>query len=927
MGAAFKNASVEDKCLSAKATITFQAIADLAGFDIGTISAALPKFLGFTKEKIASTAIHSIAVKFKFDGNKPVFSAIAFNVTIWNITLPAVAGVAVQLTSTTLKFVSDGEFGLNGMLGVAGTEVAIPYQTSGSWQTPAKSLTIACQPPANVNLGLFANVFGISVLLTPIKLVGFEGIANLYVSSLEIKTSEDGTNFTYAKVSVSMPGNVVFSLVQAQDPTVDFEVQWPFASANRTLTSVSLKSHFTVLNLPSFGFDGTAEYVLDPPSLTLTQTFGETFVITNPLGVTGLSFTPVGTSLKIYKKNSTAPQQVDVTASAVLDFKSMFGPISNYFPTKISGEMTQTHTDGVVPDNYAFNAKMLMSGCVLGPVTLLDWSVGFKTDGKNFTLSGSLHATINIGALLDVTVTAEFVTSTKILTLTWAAPQSGTNDWIEILPGAGLGNTKLTTVIDTNKMMLNSVSFQGTFVTKEAKLGPLSDVLAALNNIQCTLTYKLISTIPPASSFRVELALVGGSKMNLKSDVIDVTKAAVYIEIGGTVPNFIFGGSITMRVKVGSDATNYPLVTVGLEFQVVGLRLNLYGAISGENDPQGCWRKAFSVTGLNICDVKVSIGLTAIAPWLQAFSFQGAIKIGDPAAPKYTFLVYIAVDLAAPTKNSFIGSFNGTLGIKDLVSMGLTMVNINADLSAFPNIFTLNAIMIKIASEDIIVAGQEFKKGFAFAADFMIFGVTVKAALSISDKDITASFSSTRLAMLDPVLVLCKDAKCLAGEGPTFNFAVQWAKMPPTLLVQLDAYVSILGVAFGVHIYVSYSDWINFRAEFYLMPMSLCYGAFTLGQADSLTSSSAVNSKPSGVIPTGVFAGGPYAVFDTKALYIYINAKMTLLGSVTSVEVRLSKSDFYVSTSSVFLGFPFTTTLAAGTDNRHKGTNNQCKGH
>jgi hypothetical protein len=368
-------------------------------------------------------------------------------------------------------------------------------------------------------------------------------------------------------------------------------------------------------------------------------------------------------------------------------------------------------------------------------------------------------------------------------------------------------------------------------------------------------------------------------------------------------------------------------VTVGLEFQVVGLRLNLYGAISGENDPQGCWRKAFSVTGLNICDVKVSIGLTAIAPWLQAFSFQGAIKIGDPAAPKYTFLVYIAVDLAAPTKNSFIGSFNGTLGIKDLVSMGLTMVNINADLSAFPNIFTLNAIMIKIASEDIIVAGQEFKKGFAFAADFMIFGVTVKAALSISDKDITASFSSTRLAMLDPVLVLCKDAKCLAGEGPTFNFAVQWAKMPPTLLVQLDAYVSILGVAFGVHIYVSYSDWINFRAEFYLMPMSLCYGAFTLGQADSLTSSSAVNSKPSGVIPTGVFAGGPYAVFDTKALYIYINAKMTLLGSVTSVEVRLSKSDFYVSTSSVFLGFPFTTTLAAGTDNRHKGTNNQCKGH
>ena len=532
MGSAFANATAEDKCLSAKSSISFQQVADLAGFDIGKISSALPKFLGFTKEKIASTAIHSIAIKFKFDGNKPIFNAIAFNVSIWNVTLPAVAGVAVKLSATTLKFVSDGEFGLNGQLGIEGSEVAIPYQTSGSWQTPAKSLSIACQPPAEVNLDLFAKTFGISVLLTPIKLVGFEGIANLYVSNLELTTSEDGTNFTNAKVSVSMPGNVAFSLVQAQNPTVDFEVQWPFAAVNRTLTSVSLTSSFTILNLPSYQFDGTAEYVLDPPSLTLTQKFASTFTFTNPLGVTGLTFTPVGTSLKIYREKADAPQQVDVSASAVLDFKNMFGPVSNYFPTQVSGTMTQYHKDGVTPDNYAFNAKMIMTGCIFGPVTIHDWSVGFVTDGSNFTLSGEIRTAINIGATLEVTVGAEFVTATKILTLTWAAPQSGANDWIQILPGAGLGNTKLTAVIDTQNSALQSVSFEGTFVTKEAKLGPLSDVLAALDQIVCRMTWKVIASTPPSSSFRIEFELAA-AKMNLKSSLMDVTKVSFYIEVGG----------------------------------------------------------------------------------------------------------------------------------------------------------------------------------------------------------------------------------------------------------------------------------------------------------------------------------------------------------------------------------------------------------
>jgi hypothetical protein len=48
----------------------------------------------------------------------------------------------------------------------------------------------------------------------------------------------------------------------------------------------------------------------------------------------------------------------------------------------------------------------------------------------------------------------------------------------------------------------------------------------------------------------------------------------------------------------------------------------------------------------------------------------------------------------------------------------------------------------------------------SFDADFIFLGVAIKAGFGISETSIYAYFSSTRLAMLDPVLVLCKDSSC-----------------------------------------------------------------------------------------------------------------------------------------------------------------------
>ena len=219
------------------------------------------------------------------------------------------------------------------------------------------------------------------------------------------------------------------------------------------------------------------------------------------------------------------------------------------------------------------------------------------------------------------------------------------------------------------------------------------------------------------------------------------------------------GGFVEMVLKVGGDATNYPIVYVGIGFELLAARLVLEGGLKGSNSPTNCWNKAFGVKGLAVCDVKVLLGITAVFPFLTKFSFQGGIKIGDPRKPAFTFLIGIHVDLQKPTENCFIGQINTTMTVTQLVEVGLGLVGIKITMPTIP-VIQLNSITLKVAARDMEIAGIKFSKGMSFDADFVFHGVAIKAGFGISETSIYAYFSSTRLAMLSPVLVLCKDSSC-----------------------------------------------------------------------------------------------------------------------------------------------------------------------
>jgi len=958
-GVDFKTSADTDSCISAILNQTFSVkdVANLAGFDVGSVTSKIPSFLGITKEKVEGISVKGLALKYKLVGNSLKVKAACIIFGLWDISL-GIAGL--RISTPQIALTSDGAFDIRGVFGVTGKSVDVGFGVNGNWKAPLGGLVFKLSP--SFTLQQFADSYGIGVLLTPFKLPGLEAIGSLQVSSIELTTSEDGTSFATGTFVVNM-AVIDLGLVTAKEISVTFSVDDPFTDSRR-VTAVNMPAKYNIFKLEQLAFDATLTYQACPYTVELQQTFADSFTVSNPFGIAGLSFQPLFLNYKVWRGNrsaippppstkspttlvvvsstptnsptqaptvnhvsdlvkklqeppatkTTAPPTVkgqcddnlqaknqDITLRARVSFGDIFGPLKPYMPTSVEGELAMKRTDGK-SDGYSISATVDMASmAAIGPLRLADWGIVYETDGKAYTLTGSIHVILSISGQLHIYASVGWDSAAKTLTLTWDSKARGDDDYLQIIPGAGLADIVLKCVIDTQGKLLKELSFSGTFRTKEAKLGPLSDAIAALDGIRSALIFKMLDAT--SYSFRIEI----GGKINVKSDAVEVLNSGMYFEIGGKIPDFQVGGFVELKLKVGGDATNYPIVYVGIGFELLAARLVLEGGLKGSNpnDPALCWQKAFGVKGLAVCDVKILLGITAVFPFLTKFSFQGAIKIGSPTAPAFTFLIGIHVDLQKPTENCFIGQLNSTLTVTQLVEVGLGLVGIKITMPTIP-VIRLNSITIKVAARDMEIAGIKFSKGMSFDADFVFLGVAIKAGFGISETSIYAYFSSTRLAMLDPVLVLCKDSACRPEEGPSFEFRVSWGGTP-TLLVKLDAFINFIGITMGVKIYITYSDWINFRAEFYLRPMDLLGGVIKISDAVAKSGNAVRTNGPQ----PSEFAGGPYAIFDSKALSIDVSGSVCVLFSCSSIIVQVSKEKLYFQQSSTFLGFPFAISVWA----------------
>ena len=187
-------------------------------------------------------------------------------------------------------------------------------------------------------------------------------------------------------------------------------------------------------------------------------------------------------------------------------FGTLFGPIAEYMPTSVVGTLAIKRTPGKA-DWWSVGADVQMSNCKIGPVTLADWGISYETNGASYILAGKLHVLIALtgGSPLNIYVSVAWDSAARTLTLSWTSPQSGDNDYIPVLPGAGIGNIVLKAVINMGAKTVTEISFSGTFVTKEVKLGPLSDAIAALNGMQVALIFKPVEKLFRTALFRFVL--------------------------------------------------------------------------------------------------------------------------------------------------------------------------------------------------------------------------------------------------------------------------------------------------------------------------------------------------------------------------------------------------------------------------------------
>merc|ERR1711871_758148 len=256
---------------------------------------------------------------------------------------------------------------------------------------------------------------------------------------------------------------------------------------------------------------------------------------------------------------ASVPEQREVSASGDLILNNPFGAtLQKYLPSTVAFDMSLT-SNGTNPITvYSVGAKIEMTNFVLGPIRLNDWSVRFTKQGAgatDYTIEGTISVTIDIGSPLNFQMSAKWEAADKLFTLGLKAPSAGEGDYIQLLPGMGFRDVGVDLVLDMKNNLIKQLSIKGSFATKDAELGPLSDAVKAFDGITAEVSFSQTSTTD--YKFRISL----GGPIRIKSNLCIVTDGSLFFEFGGKIPDFTVGGSVKMQIKTGKP-DNYPIVSL-----------------------------------------------------------------------------------------------------------------------------------------------------------------------------------------------------------------------------------------------------------------------------------------------------------------------------------------------------------------------------
>ena len=130
--------------------------------------------------------------------------------------------------------------------------------------------------------------------------------------------------------------------------------------------------------------------------------------------------------------------------------------------------------------------------------------------------------------------------------------------------------------------------------------------------------------------------------------------------------------------------------------------------------------------------------------------------------------------------------------------------------------FALKKLIIQIAASDMVIGNMVFDAGFTFHTEFILFGITIKAKLSVSYLGFHAHFSTTRIQFLS-TLRLCKNRACKREEGPMMD--IKMKVLPPMFRIEAAFFADILGFKFGASLTILWKNIVDFEASFTAEPV------------------------------------------------------------------------------------------------------------
>ena len=288
------------------------------------------------------------------------------------------------------------------------------------------------------------------------------------------------------------------------------------------------------------------------------------------------------------------------------------------------------------------------------------------------------------------------------------------------------------------------------------------------------------------AQFSLQATIASASSFTLSAGVSDVRLGA-----GVVLQRAALQVMVERETSYGIEGSIY-LNKIGITLSA-GLRVGSRGVVL-QGNMQGCWKRAFGVKWLSICNLHLLIAIQPTVTLVGALEIGGEVRIGNPSCLRQPLIAkgYVGVDQLSPVNNFYY------VELKNKVTMGTVLKAFCIKFrlprpladSGFPNGFLSSFSPI---GKELPKAGISIPAGFRLKGTINILGLEAHADITISlPKGVRMNLALSPLRIAGGLLRMYA-SKRHQSRGPFLKVFVT-THPRPKVDIHASGFVSVLGI-------------------------------------------------------------------------------------------------------------------------------------